>query len=151
MSPGGAWVSAGGASAAPVGAAQGAASAADVETTRLAIGGKVDAFSDLEDQGYFEEPSFDAAAVDDGTLYKPVAVDTTIQTSAGLLRHYTVKEGDTLTSIASRYGVSMMTVWWANKLTSKDALKAGKDLVIPPVNGLVVTVSGGRPPGARVG
>ncbi|HET9851588.1 MAG TPA: M23 family metallopeptidase [Candidatus Limnocylindrales bacterium] len=129
--------------AAPVGAAQGAASAADVETTRLAIGGKVDAFSDLEDQGYFEEPSFDVAAVDDGTLYKPVAVDTTIQTSAGLLRHYTVKEGDTLTSIASRYGVSMMTVWWANKLTSKEQLKAGKNLVIPPVSGLVVTVAAG--------
>ena len=82
----------------------------------------------------------DAAAVDDGTLYKPVAVDTSIQTSAGMLRHYEVKEGDTLTGIASRFGVSMMTVWWANKLTTKDSLKAGKDLIIPPVNGLVVTV-----------
>ena len=26
------------------------------------------------------------------------------------------QEGDTLTGIASRYGVSMMTVWWANKI-----------------------------------
>jgi murein DD-endopeptidase MepM/ murein hydrolase activator NlpD len=37
----------------------------------------------------------------------------------------------------------MMTVWWANHLTSKDAVKAGRDLVIPPVNGLVVTVKAG--------
>ena len=37
----------------------------------------------------------------------------------------------------------MMTVWWANKLTSKDSLKVGKDLIIPPVNGLVVTVEAG--------
>ena len=36
-----------------------------------------------------------------------------------MLRHYEVKEGDTLTGIASRFGVSMMTVWWANKLTTK--------------------------------
>jgi LysM repeat protein len=130
--------------AAPVGAAEGTATGqADVETARLAIGGKVDAFSDLEDQGSFDEPAFELGAVDDGTLYKPVAVDTTIQTSAGLLRHYTVKEGDTLTSIASRYGVSMMTVWWANKLSSKEQLKPGKDLVIPPVSGLVVTVAAG--------
>ena len=35
--------------------------------------------------------------VDDGTLYKPVAVDTTIQSSAGMLQHYKVKDGDTLT------------------------------------------------------
>ncbi len=81
--------------------------------------------------------------VDDGTLYKPVAVDTSIQTSADMLRHYKVKEGDTLTGIASRFGVSMMTVWWANKLTSKDELKSGRELIIPPVSGLVVTVKAG--------
>jgi murein DD-endopeptidase MepM/ murein hydrolase activator NlpD len=90
---------------------------------------------------------FDAAEetgyVDDGTLYKPVAVDTTIQTSADMLRHYEVKDGDSLTGIASRFGVSMMTLWWANKITSKDSLKVGQNLIIPPVSGLVVTVEAG--------
>ena len=132
--------------AAPVGAAEGAAAAAapqgGTDVARVAIGGKVDAFSDLEDQTYFDEPT-DVAVIDDGTLYKPVAVDTSVQTSAGMLRHYEVKEGDTLTGIASRFGVSMMTVWWANKLTTKDALKAGRELVIPPVNGLIATVKAG--------
>ena len=80
---------------------------------------------------------------DDGTIYKPVAVNTTVQDGKGLLRTYTVQSGDTLTGIASRYGVSMMTVWWANKLTSKDDLRVGQRLVIPPVNGLVVTVKAG--------
>lgn len=80
---------------------------------------------------------------DDGTIYKPVAVNTTVQDGRGLLRTYTVQAGDTLTGIASRYGVSMMTVWWANKLTSKDDLRVGQKLVIPPVNGLVVTVKAG--------
>src|SRR5207248_1491529 len=40
-------------------------------------------------------------------------------------------------------GVAMMTVWWANHFTSKDSLKAGENLIIPPVNGLVVTVKPG--------
>jgi murein DD-endopeptidase MepM/ murein hydrolase activator NlpD len=34
-----------------------------------------------------------------------------------------------------------MTLWWANKLKSKDDLHVGQVLRIPPVSGLVVTVS----------
>jgi len=77
--------------------------------------------------------------LDDGTLWKPVSVDTFIQDGRALLRYYKVEAGDTLTSIASRYGVSMMTIWWANKLTSK-TLKVGSTLEIPPATGLMVTV-----------
>jgi murein DD-endopeptidase MepM/ murein hydrolase activator NlpD len=60
-----------------------------------------------------------------------------------MLEHYTVKDGDSLTGIASRFGVSMMTLWWANHITSKDALHTGQDLVIPPVSGLIYTVKAG--------
>ncbi len=80
---------------------------------------------------------------EDGTVYKPVNVDTTVADGRDLLRKYTVQSGDTLTGIASRYGISMMTIWWANKLTSKDDLHIGQKLIIPPVNGLVVTVKEG--------
>jgi murein DD-endopeptidase MepM/ murein hydrolase activator NlpD len=79
----------------------------------------------------------------DGTLLKPVVVDTTVEDGRSQLRTYKVRSGDTLTGIASRTGVSMMTIWWANKLTSKDDLKIGQVLVIPPVDGLVVTVKAG--------
>ncbi len=79
----------------------------------------------------------------DGTLLKPVVVDTTVEDGRSQLRTYKVRSGDTLTGIASRTGVSMMTLWWANKLTSKDDLKIGQVLVIPPVDGLVVTVKAG--------
>jgi len=78
---------------------------------------------------------------DDGLLLKPFAVDTTVADGKDLLRTYRVKSGDTLTGIARHFGVSMMTVWWANKLTAKDELHIGQTLVIPPVDGLVVTVS----------
>lgn len=88
----------------------------------------------------------DQAAIDgpfgpDGTLLKPISVDTSVADGADLLRTYRVRSGDTLTGIASKFHVSMMTVWWANHLTSKDALKIGQVLTIPPVNGVIVTVA----------
>ncbi len=58
--------------------------------------------------------------LDDGTLVKPVAVDTTVPDGRDLVRTYTVVAGDTLVGIASKFGVSMMSVWWANDLKSKD-------------------------------
>jgi murein DD-endopeptidase MepM/ murein hydrolase activator NlpD len=76
----------------------------------------------------------------DGTLVKPVSVDTTVADGAELLRTYRVRSGDTLTGIARKFHVTMMTLWWANDLTSKDDLKIGQTLTIPPVSGVVVTV-----------
>jgi murein DD-endopeptidase MepM/ murein hydrolase activator NlpD len=129
-------------SASPVGAAE--AAAENATGVRLAIGGGAMGLADLEGQLLGEFDATDETEyVDDGTLYKPVAVDTTIQTSAGMLREYKVKEGDDLAAIASKHGVSMMTLWWANKITSKDSLKVGSTLVIPPVTGLVITVKAG--------
>ncbi len=79
--------------------------------------------------------------LDDGTLLKPVAVDTTVEDGSDLLRTYKVKSGDTLTGIAAKFHVSMMTLWWANDLTSKDELHQGEVLTIPPLSGLVLTVT----------
>ena len=76
----------------------------------------------------------------DGTLLKPVAVDTSVPDGAAQLRSYKVRSGDTLVSIAARFKVSMMTVWWANDLASKTDLHIGQTLVIPPITGTVVTV-----------
>ena len=81
--------------------------------------------------------------LNDGTLVMPVAVDTTVADGSALLKSYKVKAGDTLTGIAHRFGVSMMSIWWANQITSKDQLHIGQILVIPPVSGVVVTVAAG--------
>jgi murein DD-endopeptidase MepM/ murein hydrolase activator NlpD len=136
------------AAAQPIGAVNGAG-----DSPRLAIGGE-----GVDQPDPFEVASLraagarvgqaDAAApvqsyADDGTVYKPVAVNTTVSDGSDLLETYTVKSGDTLTGIASHYGISMMTIWWANKLTAKDELHVGQKLIIPPVNGLVVTVKDG--------
>ena len=127
--------------AAPVGAAQAQAPAAP--GVRIAVGGGAGGFSEFDGPTTRDATAIAGAPADDGTIWKPVAVDTSVASSVGMLQHYTVRQGDTLTAIANRYGISIQTVWWANHLTSRDSLKAGQDLVIPPVNGLVITVKAG--------
>ncbi len=79
----------------------------------------------------------------DGSLIKPYAVDANVPDISGQVRTYTVQSGDTLTGIASRFGLSMMTIWWANKLTSADELHIGQKLLIPPTDGVLYTVQQG--------
>jgi murein DD-endopeptidase MepM/ murein hydrolase activator NlpD len=80
----------------------------------------------------------------DGTLLKPVAVNGALPSLVRTdIVRYTVRSGDTLTGIASRYHVTMKTLWWANSLTSKDALKVGQVILIPPVTGILWTVKEG--------
>lgn len=52
---------------------------------------------------------------------------------------YDVRKGDTLVGIAEHYGISMMTIWWANDLTSKD-LRIGQRLLVPAFDGLLVAI-----------
>jgi murein DD-endopeptidase MepM/ murein hydrolase activator NlpD len=119
---------------------------------RLAVGGgssdqldpaELAAMNNTGASGAYDAPVPVQTYADDGTLYKPVAVDTMLQDGRALLQTYIVQNGDTLTGIANHYGVSMMTIWWANKLTAKDELHVGQHLVIPPVTGLVITVKDG--------
>ncbi len=77
----------------------------------------------------------------DGTIVTGYAPDTTVADGSALIQDYRVKSGDTLSSIAGKFKISMMTLWWANKLKSKDALHVGQILRIPPANGLVVTAT----------
>ncbi|HXG40275.1 MAG TPA: M23 family metallopeptidase, partial [Candidatus Limnocylindrales bacterium] len=97
--------------------------------------------ADPEASAGAEQPSGPFLA--DGTLLKPVAVDTAIPDARDRIVRYRVQSGDTLTGIARRFGISMMTLWWANDLRSKDDLHVGQTLKIPPVDGLVVTVKDG--------
>ena len=79
--------------------------------------------------------------IDDGTLVKPIAVDTTVPDGSGLVRTYKVKKGDKLGDIATEFKVSPMTIVWANNLKSKTDFKKGDTLRIPPVTGLIVKVA----------
>lgn len=73
-------------------------------------------------------------------LSEAVANNATIDSADGLplsdqISAYTVRKGDTLSEIASMYGVSVNTVMWANNLSSS-VVSEGQNLVILPVSGV---------------
>jgi murein DD-endopeptidase MepM/ murein hydrolase activator NlpD len=121
----------------------------DVGSVEEAYARPVDRLTDTIGAGAAEQPagvaptevSIEGPFLDDGTLLKPVAVNTSVPDGSGLMRTYRVKPGDTLVTIASHFDVSMMTVWWANDLKAKNRLVVGQELLIPPVSGLVVEVN----------
>ncbi|MDZ7587227.1 MAG: M23 family metallopeptidase [Patescibacteria group bacterium] len=57
---------------------------------------------------------------------------------------YIVQPGDTISSIANKFDVSIDTVRWQNDLKSIDAIKPGDKLEVPPVTGMVHKVKRGE-------
>jgi len=57
---------------------------------------------------------------------------------------YTVQEGDTVSTIAEKFGVSQDTIRWQNDLKSKESIKIGQVLEILPVTGVVHKVQKGE-------
>lgn len=56
---------------------------------------------------------------------------------------YAVAAGDTVSGIASSFGISRETVLWANSLGNPDSLQVGEELVILPVSGVLHAVASG--------
>lgn len=62
----------------------------------------------------------------------------------GEIVEYVVKRGDTVSSIAKKFGISVDTIIWANNLRSAKSIKVGQRLKIPPVTGVVHKVRRGE-------
>ena len=56
---------------------------------------------------------------------------------------YVVEAGDSLGSIAYQFGISVETIMWENKLTTRSILRPGDKLVIPPTSGVMHTIKKG--------
>jgi len=56
---------------------------------------------------------------------------------------YTVREGDTLSNIAEKFGVSLDSVKWVNDKTNWTKIKPGDEVNVPPVTGIVYKVKAG--------
>jgi len=56
---------------------------------------------------------------------------------------YIVQEGDTVSSISQKFGISTDTIRWANDLQSKDSIKIGQELDILPITGIFHKVKKG--------
>lgn len=56
---------------------------------------------------------------------------------------YPVEPGDTLSSIAQDFNVSLNTLLWANDLSKNSKIKIGQKLVVLPVSGIIYIVKSG--------
>jgi len=72
---------------------------------------------------------------------KPQLVAPSIKSIKDIIS-ITTAEGDTVASLAGKYGISEDTIRWANSLRS-DTLKAGTKITILPVTGILHTVKEG--------
>jgi len=77
---------------------------------------------------------------------KPQAVSSAFLSNKQIVQ-YIVKDGDTASSVAGKFGVSTDSILWSNDLVSS-ILPAGKMLLIPPTDGIVYTVKAGDTPGS---
>lgn len=66
------------------------------------------------------------------------------QDARGETISYVVQEGDTPSSIAAQYGVTVNTLLWANKLTATSIIRPGDELTILPTDGVLHKVLSGE-------
>jgi LysM repeat protein len=72
----------------------------------------------------------------------PLAIADNAPRSSTII--YTIQEGDTISSIARRFKVSINTILWENDLKATSLIKPGKQLTILPVTGVAHVVNRGQ-------
>lgn len=95
----------------------------------------------INNQAQSAKVALAVSASDTDVVAKPQIVATALKSREDI-QNYTVAAGDTVTSIAQKFGVTSDSVRWSNNLSS-DSVNAGTVLKIPPVNGIVYTVKAG--------
>lgn len=112
--------------------------------------GAVDANANNTDQAS-TDPNTDPNAFDQGsdTMTELGALMPEVVPGAPAPIHrtqtedYIVADGDTLSGIANKFGVSIATILWENNLTVRDFIKPGQKLTILPTSGITYTVKSG--------
>lgn len=85
-----------------------------------------------------------AAPATNSVVEKPQVVATNFASNKDI-KTYTAVAGDTITSIAAKFGITSDSIRWSNNI-SGDGVSAGQQLLIPPVSGIVYTVQAGDTP-----
>jgi surface antigen len=118
-----------------------AAALDDVKSANLAANVASSANLSVANSVYSQSISVSAGAdlgqYNASTVSKTQITDLT--STMSVLTPYTVVEGDTVPSIATKFGVSDQTIRWANNLTT-DAVAIGSTVTVPAVDGVVYTV-----------
>lgn len=81
------------------------------------------------------------AQTNDETISKPQIIASNVSASKTFTT-YKTQPGDTTPSIAAKFSLNPDTIKWANNLPG-DAVEPGRDLLIPPVDGVVYSAQSG--------
>ncbi|MCL2280940.1 LysM peptidoglycan-binding domain-containing protein [Candidatus Saccharibacteria bacterium] len=115
----------------------------DVKATNLAA--NVALTTDLSvansvyNQSISMSTSADLGQYDATIISKTQIIDPTAMSVLGT---YTVVKGDTVSTIAKKFGVSAQTIRWANNLAGDNVI-IGSTVIVPVVDGVVYTVKAG--------
>jgi surface antigen len=106
----------------------------------------IDEATAVTNQADSESTELALASASSSVVAKPQVVTTSFKSNKDIIVH-TVVAGDTVSSLASKYGVTSDSIRWSNNLKG-ESLQVGKVLYIPPegVNGIVYTVVAGDTP-----
>ena len=80
-------------------------------------------------------------ANENNVVAKPQVVATSLKSARDIKTHTTI-DGDTISGLAAKFGVTSDSIRWSNGL-SRENIEAGKQLLIPPVSGVVYTIKSG--------
>lgn len=95
-------------------------------------------------------PGISSISAGGGALVKPnIFPNATFPVLNGIsarmaIIYHTVQPGETAGQIANNYGLSMVTILWANNLTNYSYIRPGQQLKILPVSGLLHKVKKGE-------
>jgi surface antigen len=118
-------------------------SSADIAQTVAQLNGLPETTA-ITNQAQSQAADIAIAASNDDVVSKPQVVNTALKSRADI-QQYTTVAGDSVSSLATRFGVTSDSIRWSNNL-SGDALSPGLNLTIPPVSGIVYTVKAGDTP-----
>jgi surface antigen len=109
--------------------------AADVaQTTNLPI------VNNVANLAMSAQISSELTQLSETSVTKPQIIESSVVNRSVI--SYTVKDGDTIDSIAAQFGITKQTIKWANDLVY-DTLSVGKVLKILPIDGVLYTVKDG--------
>lgn len=82
------------------------------------------------------------ASANNAIVDKPQEVSSAFVSNKDI-HTYVTQSGDSLSSVAAKFGVSSDSIAWSNNLSTTANVNAGTSLLIPPVSGIVYTVKSG--------
>ena len=115
-------------------------SSADIAVHVSRLTGMAEAVA-ITNQADSESTQLTITPADNIVVAKPQLVNTASKSAKDIVI-YTTKDGDTMQSLATQFGVTSDSIRWSNGLTG-NAIAAGRQLQIPPVNGIVYSVKSG--------